>query len=69
MNAARALGERHARMGIARPPVHLTPEQRREYRAGFYGLPDSTSTPPEPMRYQTWKPSPPRLRAFAAKAA
>lgn len=66
MNAARALGERHARMGIARPPVHLTPEQRREWRAGWYGF---TDAPKQPIREKRWSPSPIKSAGSSAISA
>lgn len=49
------LGIRHAREGVARPPVHLTPEERREWRAGWYGF---TPGPDEPIREKRWSLSP-----------
>jgi hypothetical protein len=60
------LGVRHAREGVSRPPAHLTPEQRREWRAGFYGF---TPGPSEPIKGMRWSPSPIKSAESSAKSA
>ncbi len=42
--AAQHLGERAAQEGTSTPPPYLTPDERREWRAGFYGLTEATVT-------------------------
>lgn len=42
--AAQHLGERAAHEGNSTPPGYLTADERREWRAGFYGLVESTVT-------------------------
>jgi hypothetical protein len=39
--AAQHLGQRAAQEGTTTPPDHLTADERREWRAGFYGLTDA----------------------------
>lgn len=66
VRSAFLLGVRHAREGIACPPAHLTPEERREWRAGWFGF---TSAPDEPIREKRWNPSPVKSGASSASNA
>lgn len=47
--AAQHLGERAVREGTSTPPGYFTADERREWRAGFYGLCEAT-TAPVPVR-------------------
>ena len=60
------LGVRHAREGIARPPSYLSPEERRDWRAGWFGL---TPGPDEPIREKRWSPSPIKSAGSSASNA
>lgn len=42
--AAQSVGRRAAHEGNSTPPGYLTDDERREWRAGFYGLAESTVT-------------------------
>lgn len=43
--AAQHLGERAAQEGSTTPPGYLTADERREWRAGFYGFTEATTAP------------------------
>lgn len=43
--AAQSIGQRAAQQGHTAPPDYFTADERREWRAGFYGLCEATTAP------------------------